>query len=122
MEKAIKDILSNGILKVNGSLWLEGNGKRFFGPGPVQLLELIQETGSINQAAKRMKMSYKKAWEIINTLNEQSAQPLILTQAGGSSGGGSVISEEAKELITYYKGLRERFKTFLKKESEKIAK
>jgi len=123
MATSIKQIVKKkNKLTINGRLWLESNGSRFFGPGPLELLERINETGSINQAAKQMKMSYKKAWEIINTLNEQSAQPLILTQAGGSSGGGSFISEEAKELITYYKGLRERFKTFLKKESEKIAR
>jgi molybdate transport system regulatory protein len=108
-------------LKVNGRLWLESNDKRFFGPGPVELLERIHETGSINQAAKDMSMSYKKAWEIINTLNEQSQRPLITTQAGGAKGGGSTISEEAKELITYYKGLRKRFKAFLEKETGKIA-
>jgi len=89
MATSIKQIVKKkNKLTINGRLWLESNGSRFFGPGPLELLERINETGSINQAAKQMKMSYKKAWEIINTLNEQSAQPLILTQAGGSSGGG----------------------------------
>lgn len=123
MAKSIKQIVKKkNKLTVNGRLWLEANGNRFFGPGPLELLERINETGSINQAAKQMKMSYKKAWEIINTLNEQSVQPLITTQAGGTSGGGSIISEEAKELIDYYKGLRERFKAFLEKESGKLTK
>lgn len=108
-------------LQLNGRLWLESNGNRFFGPGPLELLERINETGSINQAAKQMSMSYKKAWEIINTLNGQSQRPLIVTQAGGSKGGGSTISEEAKELIAYYKDLRKRFNIFLEKESGKIA-
>ena len=121
MGTSIKQIVKKkNKLNVNGRLWLESNGNRFFGPGPLELLERINETGSINKAAKQMKMSYKKAWEIINTLNEQSGQPLILTQAGGSSGGGSIISEEAKELISYYKKLRERFKAFLEKESGNI--
>ena len=46
--------------EVNGSLWIESNGERFFGPGPVELLERIEKTGSINQAARQMEMSYKK--------------------------------------------------------------
>ncbi|MBW8687004.1 winged helix-turn-helix domain-containing protein [Chitinophaga rhizophila] len=120
MEKAIKDILVNGVIKVNGSLWLESNGKRFFGPGPVELLEFIQETGSINQAAKKMKMSYKKAWELINNLNGMSAAPLVVTSTGGDNGGGSTISEEARQLIAYHRELRVRFKKFLEDETQRI--
>lgn len=120
MEKQIKDILTNGLLKVNGSLWLEGNGKRFFGPGPVELLQLISETGSINQAARKMHMSYKKAWELINNLNGMSARPLVITSTGGENGGGSTISEEARQLIAYHKVLRERFSRFLEEETKRL--
>ena len=81
---------------VNGSLWIESNGERFFGPGPVELLERIEKTGSINQAAKQMQMSYKKAWEIINALNTDAGHPYVVTQTGGTSGGGSTITKEAK--------------------------
>jgi molybdate transport system regulatory protein len=41
MKKQVKDILKNGAFRANGSLWLEGDGTRFFGPGPVELLQLI---------------------------------------------------------------------------------
>jgi molybdate transport system regulatory protein len=122
MTKAIRGILKkNKKFTVNGSIWIECNEERFFGPGPVELLERINETGSINQAAKQMQMSYKKAWEIINMLNTQAARPLVVTQAGGTSGGGSIITSEAKELIAWHQSLRERFKTFLEKETEKVS-
>jgi molybdate transport system regulatory protein len=121
MAKSIKGIIKkNKNLTVNGRLWVECDGNRFFGPGPLELLERIDNTGSINKAAKEMKMSYKKAWEIINTLNEQSATPLVATQTGGAKGGGSVISDEAKELIAYYRLVRERFKNFLEKETGRM--
>ena len=121
MTKGKRKILSkNKNFTVNGSLWIECNGERFFGPGPVELLERIADTGSISQAAKQMQMSYKKAWEIINMLNTQSAQPLVITQAGGNSGGGSIITSEAKEIIAWHQSLRERFKAFLKKETEEL--
>ena len=81
---------------VNGSLWIESNGERFFGPGPVELLQRIEKTGSINQAAMQMKMSYKKAWEIINALNTSTQDPFVVTHTGGTSGGGSTITAEAK--------------------------
>jgi molybdate transport system regulatory protein len=121
MAKSIKGILNkNKRFTVNGSIWIECNGERFFGPGPVELLDRINKTGSINQAAKQMQMSYKKAWEIINMLNTQAARPFVVTQTGGTSGGGSVITSEAIEIIAWHKSLRERFKVFLEKETEKI--
>ena len=120
MKKQMKDILTKGEFSVNGSLWLEGNGTRFFGPGPVELLQLIEETGSINQAAKKMGMSYKKAWEIVNRLNEKVGSPMVITATGGEKGGGSTISEEAKLMVVWYVSLRERFQRFMKAETEKL--
>ncbi len=123
MAKAIKTILKKkGHFKVNGSLWLECDAQCFFGPGPVALLQLIEETGSINKAAMKMKMSYKKALDLIHAVNEQAASPMVVAQVGGDKGGGSVITEEAKALIKYHVGLRKRFATFLESETEKLAK
>jgi molybdate transport system regulatory protein len=122
MKKQIKDILNKGNFIVNGSLWIEGDGTRFFGPGPVELLKLIQETGSINQAAKKMGMSYKKAWEIVSRLNTITDSPLVITATGGEKGGGSSISDEAQQLIDYHQSLRERFKKFLEQETKHLLK
>lgn len=121
MDKSIKHILKNTLgYKVNGSLWMEFEGERFFGPGRVELLKLIDETGSISKAAKQMEMSYKKAWEMVTALNTQSAQPLVQLQTGGKKGGGASVTEEAKELIAYHALLRERFKAFLIRETKKL--
>ncbi len=121
MEKPIKDILKKGLAaRVGGSLWIEANGERFFGPGPVELLERIAETGSISAAAKEMKMSYKKAWELITHLNEQTESPVVIPQTGGEKGGGSALTEEALRLIEYHKALRKRFADFLSEESKRL--
>lgn len=121
MAKSIKHILKEGLeIKVGGKLWLESGGGRFFGPGPMELLEKIEETGSISNAAKAMNMSYKKAWELINHLNGQTNSPVVVPQAGGEKGGGSTLTPEGVELIKYYKDLRKRFKTFLDHESERL--
>ena len=118
MADSIKNILkeSTGV-KVNGSLWLESPDGHFFGPGPVELLERIAETGSINMAAKAMNMSYKKAWELVNALNAQTATPVVIPKTGGKKGGGSTITGEAMELINYHRLLRQRFADFLEKET-----
>jgi molybdate transport system regulatory protein len=120
MKKQMKAILTKGDFRVNGSLWLEGNGARFFGPGPVELLQLIEDTGSINQAARKMGMSYKKAWEIVSRLNEKMGSPMVITATGGEKGGGSTISEEAKQMIAWYNSLRERFRKFMEMETNKL--
>ncbi|HZY37425.1 MAG TPA: LysR family transcriptional regulator [Mucilaginibacter sp.] len=121
MDKSIKRILkAEPAIRVNGSLWLESGGKRFFGPGPVELLERIAETGSISEAAKAMKMSYKKAWELVNALNERSANPVVIPRTGGEHGGGSTITEEARELIDYHRELRRRFAAFLAEETKNL--
>jgi molybdate transport system regulatory protein len=115
---SIQSILKKkSVYKICGTLWMDCDGERFFGPGRVELLQKIDKTGSINKAAKEMEMSYKKAWEMINELNTQARQPLVITQAGGEKGGGSVITEQAKQLIKYHQGLRERFQAFLENET-----
>ncbi|WP_240348150.1 winged helix-turn-helix domain-containing protein [Longitalea arenae] len=120
MKKQMRDLLKKGDFRVNGSIWVEGKGTRFFGPGPVELLQLIQETGSINQAARKMGMSYKKAWEIVSRLNEIMDSPMVITATGGEKGGGSTISEEAKQMIAWYQSLRDKFRRFMEQETEKL--
>ena len=113
----VKHLLKEAHFRVTGSLWIESEEQRFLGPGRVELLERIEETGSINQAAKQMGMSYKKAWEMVNSLNAQTKNPVVITQTGGEKGGGTTITDEARELIRYYRQVRERFKRFLEEES-----
>ena len=119
---SLRHIIDTTTARINGSLWMEKEGRRFFGPGPVELLEYIEMTGSISQAAKKMKMSYKKAWEIVNNLNSMSLHPLVITATGGERGGGSSISEEARELIAWHRLLRQRFAKFLEEETHRLKK
>ncbi len=119
MAKKINHVLNNEYkFIVTGSLWVECEGERFLGKGRVELLELIAETGSINKAAKKMGMSYKKAWQMIKMLNAHTSNPVVIAQAGGEKGGGSVLTEEAHQLIKYHRLLRERFATYLKSETK----
>ena len=69
--------------KINGSIWIEGEQGAFIGFGRVMLLENIKKSGSISEAAKSMKMSYRQAWELVNSMNKQSQKPLVEKTSGG---------------------------------------
>ena len=106
--------------RLNGRLWVETDDDRFMGIGRLQLLTLIQEHGSISKAAQQMGMSYKRAWELVASLNAQAAQPLVLTQTGGKRGGGAEVTPAGVELIAEFQGLQERFQEFLAAEAARL--
>lgn len=82
-------------------IWLEQNGK-CFGEGPYQLLKGIEETGSLNTAARAIKMSYSQAYTLIKAMEKRLGFTLIVSQAGGSGGGGSELTPEARDLMQLY--------------------
>ncbi|MGZ8559820.1 MAG: winged helix-turn-helix domain-containing protein, partial [Chitinophagaceae bacterium] len=91
MAKSIRHILNKkNKFAIKVSIWIECSDEGFFGPGPLELLERINKTGSISQAAKQMKMSYKKAWEMISTRNTQASKTIcyhsnrVVKKGGGS--------------------------------------
>lgn len=79
----------------------------------IALLEQIELCGSINRAAKAAGLSYKSAWEKIETLNNLSDKPLVIRQVGGSGGGGTVLTEEGRELLHKVAVLRREFSAFV---------
>ncbi|MDH4944977.1 TOBE domain-containing protein [Sulfurimonas sp. C5] len=105
-------------MKIDGRFWLTKNDKSFLGSGRIELLEKIAQTGSINAAAKEMKMSYKAAWERINSMNELADEPIILRTIGGKGGGGTKLTDYAYELINTYKKLDELHRQFINRFSE----
>jgi len=85
--------------------WVEVDGEKFFGPGPAQLLLLIEQEGAVAKAAKKMGMSYKKAWELVNRLNSKSRQPFVVLQKGGEKGGGATLTPTGREFLAHYQQL-----------------
>lgn len=75
------------------------------GPGKADLLEAIVSCGSISSAAKQMKMSYKRAWDLIDELNKSFNQPLVMTSPGGKHGGGAKITEFGQYILDNYRRL-----------------
>lgn len=75
------------------------------GPGKVRLLELIAETGSIRKAAAGMKMSYRRAWLLLQALEESFGRPLVATARGGAKGGGAKLTALGGEVAARYRSL-----------------
>lgn len=105
-------------MNIDGRFWLTKEGQSFLGSGRIELLELIDQTGSINAAAKAMKMSYKAAWERINGMNALADQPLLERTTGGRGGGGTLLTPYARDLIATFKRLNELHRQFIDRFSE----
>lgn len=73
------------------------------GPGKIELLEEIADTGSITLAAKRLDMSYMRAWTLIRTMNLCFKQPMVLSTRGGKRGGGGAqLTPLGREVLKLY--------------------
>lgn len=77
------------------------------GPGKVELLEHIRETGSIAAAGRAMSMSYKRAWMLVETMNAAFKEPLVASSRGGAKGGGAQLTETGVEVLAQYRKLEE---------------
>jgi molybdate transport system regulatory protein len=75
------------------------------GPGKIRLLEAIQKTGSISQAGRSLRMSYRRAWLLVDDLNRCFREPVVTTQPGGSRGGGAALAPFGCELIKKYRAI-----------------
>jgi len=105
-------------MKIDGRFWLTKDNESFLGSGRIELLKKIQNSGSINAAAKEMKMSYKAAWERINSMNKLADEPLITRTTGGKGGGGTTLTPYAYKLIKTYDRLNEVHRQFIDRFTE----
>lgn len=95
-------------MKIKFRLWFEEDETVIAGSGRIKLLEAIDEHGSISKAASAINLSYKKAWNLIDSMNTTAGTPLITTSTGGSGGGGTALTDKAKQIIQQYKVAREK--------------
>lgn len=79
--------------------WIDSDDGPFLGSGRIQLLENIKKTGSITNASKLMGMSYRNAWELVNSINSKSNKPLVTKIIGGKNGSGAILTDEGEVMI-----------------------
>lgn len=75
------------------------------GPGKVLLLERIAEHGSISAAGRSMRMSYRRAWELVADINAAFSAPLVAAQSGGRQGGGATLTPLGATLVAEYRAI-----------------
>lgn len=90
---------------VRFKLRLELPGKRPLGPGKAQLMKLIEQHGSISAAGSAMKMSYRRAWMLIDELNAMFRQEVVAKKTGGKHGGGAELTEFGQALLARYEAM-----------------
>ena len=91
----------------------------YMGPGRADLMELIAETGSISEAARRMGMSYKRAWSLVQALNDGFGAPLVETARGGKEQGAS-LTEAGREVLERYRGMQEATRKAIARDFEAL--
>lgn len=78
------------------------------GPGKANLLEAIARSGSISAAAREMEMSYRRAWNLVEVMNQSFRSPLVETLTGGSGGGGALVTPMGMEVLARYRAMEHK--------------
>jgi molybdate transport system regulatory protein len=76
---------------------------RAIGPGKVLLLEAIRDTGSISQAGRSLGMSYRRAWLLVDDMNQCFREPVVTAQPGGAQGGGAAVTAFGEKVVLRYR-------------------
>jgi formylmethanofuran dehydrogenase subunit E len=110
---------SHNAMKIRSKIWIEIAGEPVFGRGRRFLLEAIDRHGSINQAARMVNVSYKKAWSHIKAMEKRLGIKLVECRTGGKSGGGACLTREAREFLKRYETLEKGINEFVDERFEK---
>jgi molybdate transport system regulatory protein len=93
------------------TLRIDFDSKRALGPGKIRLLETIGKTGSISQAGRRLGMSYRRAWLLVDDVNRSFRNPVVIKKPGGARGGGAALTPFGRELIEKYRSIETKATT-----------
>lgn len=106
--------------KIKSRIWIEFEDHVLLGEGRVKLLKAIERTGSLSKAAKSLNISYKKAWDLIDSANKTAKKPLTITSTGGKGGGGAELTEHGKSLISAFDNINKNCWDFLDEQLDLI--
>ncbi|KWF60018.1 TOBE domain-containing protein [Burkholderia pseudomultivorans] len=108
-------------LELGGELWLRAGEQTLGGATRIALLAAIGDTGSITRAAKAVGLSYKAAWDAIDTMNNLAGEPLVVRSTGGKGGGGTTLTPRATSLIAAFRTIEREHRRFIAAASAAVA-
>lgn len=94
-------------IRVRTKVWLEVDGAPLLGAGRERLLLAVERTGSLSAAARELGIAYRKAWSQLRQMEEHAPFPLFERSTGGKGGGSTRLTDEARQLLERYAGLKE---------------
>lgn len=106
--------------KIKSRIWIEADNNILLGEGRVRLLKAIEKTGSLSKAAKSLNISYKKAWNLVDSVNKSAKKPVTKSNIGGVGGGGAKLTSYGKDLVIFFDGINKGCWKYLDQELEKI--
>jgi molybdate transport system regulatory protein len=92
------------------------------GPGKIRLLELVGEHGSISAAGRAMGMSYRRAWQLVDEMNQTFRDDVVATQQGGVAGGGAKLTQTGRDVIRAYRAIETKARTAAAAHIEALAR
>jgi molybdate transport system regulatory protein len=98
--------MARAALRVKSKIWLESDGRLIFSDGRLQLLEAVEELGSLRQAASRLNMSYRAAWGLLKVTERALGTSLLRVRIGGAAGGGATLTPAAQDLVRRFRRLK----------------
>lgn len=99
-----KPVRSNALVRPR----IQFGDKVALGPGKIDLLRALGETHSISGAARQLDIGYKRAWLLIDTLNQGFGRPVVITTTGGKGGGGAHLTPLGEQVVLLYDALEAR--------------
>ncbi|AMU17746.1 MULTISPECIES: TOBE domain-containing protein [Burkholderia] len=108
-------------LELGGELWLRAGDQTLGGATRIALLAAIGDTGSITRAAKAVGLSYKAAWDAVDTMNNLAGEPLVARSTGGKGGGGTTLTPRATSLIAAFRTIEREHRRFIEAASAAVA-
>lgn len=105
MRAIMKTTLSTSPLDARTRFRVQVKHAVAIGPGKADVLQAIAETGSIAESGRRLGMSYQRVWSLVRAMNGDFIEPLVLTQRGGSAGGGAALTSTGAEALAIYRAI-----------------
>ncbi len=105
-------------MELNFKIWVTHGGEMVFGKGRAQLLEAVERSGSISEAARALGLSYRHAWSMISASEKRLGCALVERSRGGRGGGKARVTDCGRRLLACYRRAEAEFAALAEKKGE----